>query len=58
MLRSKQDASAQVLLKYKFHFYHIHLLKKGKIFKKMNARIYSSLHVTWLMLHRAKHYLI
>lgn len=34
MLRSKQEASTQVLLKYKFHFYHIHLLKKGKIFKK------------------------
>lgn len=58
MLRSKQEASAQELLKYKFHFYHIHLLKKGKIFLKMKVRINSSLHVTWLTLHRAKHYLI
>lgn len=32
MLRSKQEASAQVLLKYKLHFYHIHLLKKGIVF--------------------------
>lgn len=58
MLRSKQEGSAQVLLKYKLHFYHIHLLKKGIVFKKMDVRIYSGLHVTWLMLHRAKHYLI